>query len=218
MTLTAALNGVPISTGNVVIPAVGIWHADLVLADNGDTPTAGRLVILLGGATLSATAIRATAFAGRTELRVVGGAAAWRNTVAPKAYGPTSAAAVISDTAATAGELVNPSPLASSMIPAYLRTMDRASKVLQDLAPDTWWMDFSGTMQFGPRPSLPIGSQFDALSVRGAPGRYSIATNTPGDWLPGATFTGPTIASAVTISRVRHVVAPGSLRTEVMAA
>jgi hypothetical protein len=213
--LTASLAGAPVVYGNVVLPAVGIWHADLVL---DSSPTLGqRMTLALSGATLTCSVIRQASFAGRTECRVVGGAAGWRMAVPPKLYSQPLASSVLSDVAGTVGELINVAPAAANLLPDYVRTADLASKVLQDLYPDAWWMDLTGMMQLTPRPTSPIGSQFDVVRVRGESGLYTIATDTPGDWLPGATFVGPTLSALATISRVRHEIKSGKLRTEVLA-
>jgi hypothetical protein len=79
-----------------------------------------------------------------------------------------------------------------------------------------WWMDSMGTVQTSVRPATPITSSFVVENVHGAGGRYIIATESPGDWAPGSTFSGPT-ANAV-VNLVRHVLTEDSLRTEVLAA
>jgi hypothetical protein len=76
-------------------------------------------------------------------------------------------------------------------------------------------MDPSGVVQTKPRVGS-IATQFDALQVRGAPGIYEIGTETPSDWLPGNTFTGPTVSA--TISRTMIDISAERLRVEVMVA
>jgi hypothetical protein len=217
----ATLTGIAIYRLHLVIPALGLWHADVDLAEATDV--LGPQTLLLSGSSWSCAVIRAVDFAGIRSLRLVGGTAGWRKPVTALQYAsavgvPT--ATVLADAASLVGELppvLDPS-VATTVGKAFVRQSGPASLVLQQLEDLTilpqWWLDATGIVQTMPRPGTPIASQFDAQQVRGCAGWYRIATDSPGDWMPGRTFAGSTVSG--TISRVEHRVAKGELWTEVL--
>lgn len=210
----ASLSGIPIMSGRMVIPFVGAWHASLVLTL--PTPSPGPQPLLIGTATWLCAPVRDVAFAGQRGVLVVGGSGGWRRSVSPKQYGQGTVpvAAILADAAAACGEM---QPVgATGTVSAYCRkgSPATAGTVLQELLGDAWYIDATGVVQAKPRPPKPIVSQFQAMSVDGATGIYEIATDSLGDWIPGATFSGPTVSG--TVSRVMHTFAPDMIRTEVM--
>jgi hypothetical protein len=213
----ADLTGVPIMSLALTVPMAGIWHADVVCDVTVDI--AGPQVLTLSNSAWVCTPIRATDFAGRREVRLVGGQAGWRKPVPFKQYqspGGVPTAMVLGDTAAFVQE---PPPVVdSTQAPtvgvAYVRQAGLASLVLQGLLGDAWYMSPQGIVQTAPRLPTPIVSPFTVMDVRGASGRYTIATEFPGDWAPGSVFVSPTASG--TVNLVRHVLREESLRTEVM--
>jgi hypothetical protein len=214
----ADLNGVDVLHGRLTLPLTGLWHADIVLDAAQDST--GPQALTLAGTTWTGATVRAIDFVGRRGIRIVAGTGGWRTVIPAKQYGalPASTTAVLSDAAVACGELP---PVVDPSVPpyvgaAYLRANDRASLVLQQVLGDEWWADSSGRVQTAPRPATAIVSSFQALDVEGAAGWYEIATDFPGDWLPGATFSGPTVSG--TVNRVEHTIEPERLRTRVMVA
>jgi hypothetical protein len=218
----ADLSGIPISRLHLVIPALGLWHADVVLTSTTDLT--GPQTLVLAGSSWTCAAVRAVDFAGSRSVRLVAGAAGWRKPVPAQQYASPAGVptvTVLGDAAAIVGE--SP-PVLAPTVPAtlgaaYVRQTGKASLVLADLQDRgvlTWWADATGIVQTMPRPSLAIGSPFAAEAVQGAAGWYRITTESPGDWLPGATFTDPTVSGIV--SRVEHRIDRGDLWTEVLAA
>lgn len=225
MSYYASLAGGPVVAAVLSVPKAGIWHVDLVLS-SAPTIAPGPQPFVLAGSTWMCSVIRQVTFAGRTEARLVGGAAGWRSTVPAKQYaspGGVSLPMVLGDLASLIQE--NPPVLDPSLAPTvgngFVRRGGLASNTLQRLQhmgvfTNGWWMDSMGTVQTSVRPATPITSSFVVENVHGAGGRYIIATESPGDWAPGSTFSGPT-ANAV-VNLVRHVLTEDSLRTEVLAA
>jgi hypothetical protein len=220
LTAFASLSGIPIVGLHLVIPALGLWHVDAVLSQMTDV--SGLQVLQLSGSTWTCTAVRAADFAGASGLRLVAGAAGWRKNVPAKQYASPAGvptATVLGDAAASVGEAP---PVLDLSVPAtvgnnYVRQDGAASLVLNDLQNRGvlhWWADPSGVVQTMPRPSSAVASPFVAEAVYGASGWYRIATEFPGNWLPGSTFTGATVSG--TISRVEHRIAHGRLWTEVL--
>jgi hypothetical protein len=220
----ASLSGIPITRLHLVVPAQGIWHADVALTTAIDVP--GPQTLLLAGSTWIGAVVRAVDFSGVRGVRLVGGAGGWRKTVPALPYGPSPVgvptSTILGDLAATIQEL--PPVLDPTVLPTvgnyYVRQHGAASLVLWDLLAaevlQTWWMNPAGVIQTSIRLPVVILSPFVAEAVRGESGWYRIATDSPGDWIPGATFASPTVSG--TISRVEHRIQRGRFWTEVLAA
>jgi hypothetical protein len=222
--LFASLGGVPVIRARLVVPYSGIWHADVTLDRVLPAPLVGPQILSIGGSTWNCSVVRTIDFAGIREARLVGGLGGWRRPI-PAAVIPTPLtspagvplSAVLAVAASLAGELpVSTVGFLGSPVlgPAYAFQAGPMSLVLQDVLGDAWWMDPTGKIQTAPRLPTPILSPWTAMAVDGAGGRYEIATESPGDWQPGATFVGP-VASG-TVSRVAYALTGDSLRVEVM--
>jgi hypothetical protein len=199
------LDGKRIVSGSINIPFWGTWSGDVVLA----LPDAisHQPVLTFGGLSLQASVFRASSFAGSRSVRLLGGAGGWRKPVAQKPYnqpGGIQLSLILNDLAQEVGETVRiaqDGPVGSF----FVRQAAKAQFVLRQLAGPLWWIDPAGVTQIGPRPNLPIKSQFDVLDSSGARGEFRIATETYQDWLPGNTFTAPTVTGVQTISMVTIV-------------
>jgi hypothetical protein len=203
------------------VPFSGIWHADVQL-DRSVGTVAGPQVLELAGSQWSCAPVRFGDYAGTRRVRLVGGTGGWRTSV-PSALLPSPFTSplgvpisVVLATASTiAGELP-PSlvgyPGSPLLGPAYVFKSGPMSLVLQDVLGDAWWMDPTGVVQTAPRAPTPIVSEWSAVAYDGACGELHVATDAPGDWMPGATFIGP-VASG-TVSRVAHELTGDTLRTK----
>ena len=217
----ATLSGIPIVGLHLVVPAVGIWHADVTLATALDVP--GPQTLLLSGSTWVGSVVRGIDFAGQRQVRIVGGQGGWRKAVPALEYQsavgvPTQT--VLADAAALVQELP---PVIDASVPFsvgnyWVRSAGAASLVLWELLRlaflAQWWMDPTGIVQTMVRPSTPILTPFVVENVVGSAGWYKVTTESPGDWLPGRTFSGPT--SAGTLSRVEHRISRGKFWTEIL--
>lgn len=212
------LSGVLVHRMRLVVPFSGRWHADLVLVAAQDI--AGPQTLNLAGTAWTCAYIRAIDFAGERGVRVVAGAGGWGQRIPDKQYGPGASITtqmVTSDAALACGE---PAPVIDTSVPstvgnAYLRQAGPAVTVLQQFLGPAWWTDTGGRVQTAPRAGT-VSSAFSAIRVEGATGIYEIATEAPTDWMPGVSFSGPTVSG--TVSRVTHVIDRDTFRTEVMAA
>lgn len=217
--LYADLSGLPVVMATLVIPYSGIWHADVRV----DRAVGGALttpqVLTLAGTTWACTPIRAVAFSGSIHYRLVGGTAGWRSTVPFMPYFSPSGVPTSMVTTDVAGVAREIPPIIDPTIPPtvgtyFCRQAGPASLVLNQVLGDRWWMDPTGTVQTIPRPPTLVASPFDAIDAAGEMGRYIIATEFPLQWLPGATFLGPTVSG--TVSRVVFELKSGTFRTEVL--
>jgi hypothetical protein len=213
----ATLNGIELISLALVLPFSGIWHADMVL--QSDSVVGTPQALMLDGTTYVCAPVRVTDFAGRLMIRVVGGQGGWRTPINAKQYSSPAgvpSSTVLLDAASEAGELppVVVASVPSVLGPGWVRPAGVASLTLRQVLGDAWWLDPSGVVQTAQRAATPIASPFTVIDVHGSPGIVEVATESPGDWVPGATFSGPTQSG--TISRVLHRVTGDRLRTEVM--
>lgn len=214
----ANVNGERIVSGSMVIPEYGAPMGDVVLATSGAIPK--DITVTVGALAMVANSFRMASFAGSRSVRFVGGKGGWRTQVAAQHYkstGGVKASLVAKDAAAAVGETVN---VQNDRVLGTMWTRETgpASRVLTQLS-RLWWIDPDGTTQLADaRPSSPITSVFTVVAWSGAKGRFDIATESVQDWMPGRTFTSPTVTKTQRISMVQlDVDGDGKLRLVVLA-
>lgn len=214
----AALNGRRVISGAITFPYYGAWVADVVLSVSDTIPTLSTLT--LEDLTLSCAVYRQFSFAGSRSARLVGGFGGWRKTIPAQAYqsaGGIKASLLLGDAAALVGEKVNV-VTDQTVGSLFVREAAPAQRLLRQLAGSLWWVDSKGTTQVGPRTSTAILSSFTAVEWSGAKGRFNIATEKLSDWMPGQTFTSPTVTATQTIGSTTIAIDnDGTLRLTVLA-
>lgn len=226
MTFFASANGFQIVSGSLLIPLVGAWTADVVLA-TADALT-GQVEVVLGNLTLLGTVYRSDPYGGQTRARLVGGYGGWRTTIPPQGYGTSSGvklSTVIGDAAAACGEQI--SIFADITIgQAFARCAfveSVASDVLWQMIAlgymSAWRVDPAGVTQTGPWPMTAAQTPFIPTDQRPDEGVIVIATEDYASWMPGCTFSHPLLAEAYTSAGVQYVwTNDGDFRFEVLTA
>lgn len=213
----ASLGGSRVVSGSTAIPLYGLWCADIGLA--GDTVVPEDTSLVLGNLTLKAHVYRQATFAGSRMCRLVGGFGGWRKIVSAKQYALPSGlklSLVLKDTAMTVGESVNV-PVDSVIGTGFVRENRQASKVLHQIAGESWYVDPAGVTQIQAWPAKPINSGFTVEHQNGAEGRLSIATEDYASWLPGSTFKSPFLEGTYAIGGISHKFSDdGTFRLEVL--
>jgi hypothetical protein len=199
----ATANGGRVVTASVGIPLRGLWQADLTVAipDQLASPVA----LTLGNLSLLGAVYRQSAFAGQQMARLVGGYGGWRSTVPAQSYQSPAGiklSTVLLDVAAACGEQVNVQA-DSTIGTAYVRELGPASRVLGALVGAAWYVDATGVTQIGARTPVAITSPFTVEAWDATKGLLRIATEDYASWMPGNTFSGPTVPTAQTISFTR---------------
>lgn len=220
MTLFAELNGAQIAEGRITIPAYGAPHADVTLVKELPSVAPGSPLVV-GDLTLTMTPWRPVVpFQGKTRLRMIGGFGGWRSVLPPFPYKlpqGVKLSLVLGDAARSVKEkLVLGED--RSLGKFYVRERAPASRLLNSLVPNAWWIDPDGTTRTGARASSTIASTFTVVSFDGARGVASIATEHLKDFVPGRTMSGGTLATMITIDSIVHTISKGAIRTEVLAA
>lgn len=213
-----------IVSARITLPSWGAACGDAQLADDDAVPERGALTI--GNLSLVMTAIRGAtpsgAFAGSRALRLVAGAGGWRQPAARAMYADVNGvrlATILRDVAAKVGEAVSlAAPYATNVVGLFwAREEAPASRTLRNTVGTAWYVDAAGVTQIGDRPTVPITSEF-VPTFKPELGLWTIATEDPLSWVPGATFTTPLVPGTHTVSSVSVVLADSKLRLEVLTA
>lgn len=217
MSAYASLGAARIISGHVTILRYGIWTADVLL--DLTTEIAAQTTLTIGDLVLTAHVYRMATFAGSRSALALGGFGGWLRELPPRAYRSASGvllSIVLGDAAREVGESIvvaNDVSLGTQ----FTRERMQAGKLLRQLAGPDWWVANDGVTHVGPRPSGAISSPFTAISYSASKGRVEIATENLADWMPGRSFTAPTMPTARTIQSVIHTLTnEGTTRTEVL--
>jgi hypothetical protein len=211
-----------IVSARITLPAWGAAVGDAQLADDAAVPA--RATLTIGNLALVMTARRgggaAGAFAGSRGLRLVAGADGWRQTCPRQFYADPlgiKLATVLRDAAVKVGESVALSSAYASRAVGVFWSREEApaSRTLKNTIGNAWWIDALGVTQIGERPTTRITSAF-VPTFDPARGQWTIATEDPLSWRPGATFTTPLVTGTHTVSSVSLVLADSKLRLEVL--
>ena len=221
MSLFASVNGIRIVSGQLMIPLVGMWTADVQLAT--DQPVTGRATVVVGNLTLIGTVYRSQAYGGQTRARIVAGVGGWRTIIPAQGYGSAGGVLlshVLLDAAAACGETIT-IPSDTTIGNGYARANSIASDVLwqmlqQDFI-ESWYIDPDG-MTWA-RAWLPgsIATPFLPSDQRPDEGVIEIATEDYASWMPGTSFAHPLLEGTYTNAGVHYVWTPdGQFRFEVL--
>jgi hypothetical protein len=211
MSYFASVGGFQIVSGSLIVPLVGAWTADLVLA--GEETLSGKVSVVIGNLTLAGAVYRSEAYGGQTKCRLVAGAGGWRTPIPVQGYGSPNGimlSALLDDAAAACGETVNVSN-DQSIGNGYAR-VSFASSVASDVLwhmidlgfIPAWYVDVNGTTQTQAWPSSTVGTPFVPSNQDPAHGQIDIATEDYASWLPGCSFTHPLLSGTYTSAGVEY--------------
>lgn len=212
----ATLNGNRIISCRITIPNQGAWSADVILATSELIPS--NVILVVGDLKLVGTVVRMASFSGSRSARIVGGGAGWRKVLKSRSYSNITGVrlqSILNDAARESGE--NMAPFSDKSVGTnYVRDKNPAEYVLRYWAPN-WWIDTDGKTHVEPRKSTPILSLFTVESWSGGKGLFEISTEKVSDWVPGRTFSSPTVTQEQTISQVSiEMNNDGKLRLQVL--
>lgn len=202
MTALLALNGKRITSLMLTVPQYGAWIADVSLAEA--TAVDASVELIVGNLTLRGTVVRAADFGGTQTARLVAGGNGWGRVIPELGYSQSAGiqlSAVLADAARECGESIvvaNDHTIGTT----YLRLADPAERVLHLLAGGAWWVDNDGVTQTADRTTGRITTPFTVEHWYGGKGAFEIATEDLASWMPGRSFTAPTVTTEQTISMV----------------
>ncbi len=185
--LYVTVNGLPCSWCRVTVGYIGAWTAEVRLPV--DTELTTPITLRVGKLTLvgSQVADMNGAYMTQRQARIAGGKAAWGNDVAPRGYhndAGVKARLVVEDIAREIGETLGTFiPAAERVGIDFAREAGPASRALERCIGSTsWWVDYAGVTQVGPRPS----STPD-------PGAYELLAYDPSDRIASFTADDPSV-------------------------
>jgi len=181
------LNGETAARLRVQVPAWGAWWADVDLVSPVELDVGASASLDVADVALTGTVVSGGVAYNRAAYRVVGGAGGWGRVVAAAPYrddGGVKVATVLSDAAAAAGETLAGVPT-TRVGPHYARSNAVASRVLNELAPRGWYVDFDGVTQIGQRAETVYDSDATRVRVDRRVGVVELATQTLDGLVPG---------------------------------
>jgi hypothetical protein len=208
----ATLNGAPVLTCRVSIPAFGLWWAEVECG--GPDVLTGPVALVLDDLTLRGTVVTGGAYQTRTRYRIVGGAGGWGRSIAAKSYANdlgVKSAIILRDAALACGETMGVVPPTDAAGPAFVRAAGPASRTLEALYPRGWYVDEKGITQVGRRLPVPFTGSAQRMVNDAAMSSIELAPDAgnASKLLPGA------IVDDVEAADVEHVVDGGTHRATV---
>ena len=194
-------NGVPVVRGELVLPRIGVWHAELELEDDSVQAGAVELSWWDQQLTLHGVVRYGGAENGTSHVHVLGGAGGLTATVPPKAFRNVPRRTVVLALLALAGESLSPRAdptWLSTMLPFWTlmqSTVGRSLTLMVEMQPGiSWRVLANGKFWFGPEAWGRVDVDYDEISR--TPGAYQmeISTETPA-LMPGCTFQGQRIST-----------------------
>lgn len=198
MTL-ARLNGNPCSRVRAQVPAWGLWWADVDTTEPVELARGDAATLTIADVTAVGVVASGGVHAGRGAYRVIAGLGGWSLDVSRRAYANDLGVrvdGVIRDAARDVGEAVEGVP-DTRVGPHYTRFAGLASRVLHELAPQSWRVDFDGVTRFGSRASTTYTGDAPRVHVDRRVGVVDLATEAIGDLVPGVVVDGMAPASDV---------------------
>jgi hypothetical protein len=227
MSYFATANGLPVIGGSLLIPLVGAWTADLVLAGQDPLPV-GPATVVIGNLTLQGTVYRSAVYGGQVKARLVAGAGGWRNPVPPQGYGNPGGiqlSTVLGDVAVATGESIIVAAdvnigtaYARVAFPSSVASDVLWQMVAQGFIP-SWRVDVDGITRTDAWPATVIGTPFTVTDQRPEEGLVEVATEDYASWLPGCVFSAPQLDTSYTSAGVLYRWgSDGAMRFDVLTA
>lgn len=218
-------NSVPVLSGTIALPLVGVWTADLVLDQvDGTGFDAGTRVTIKAedGVELTGTVSpdRSGTFLDSVHVRVVGGAAGMPTVVQPRAYVQPGAYVrdVLNGIATDSGETLS-TTISASLLNTNLTAWAVMSvpavqallALIDIIAPSAHWRILNdGKLWVGEETWTTATPEYVELSANPSEGVFDLGVDSP-SIVPGCTIDG-----IGKIGRVEHTIEAGKIRTRVL--
>lgn len=205
----ATINGNTVIKARLQIPKWGVWWATVEL----DKPIelTGAVSLVIADLELHGTVKSGGPWQGRARYHVAGGAGAWATVIPSKDYSNdlgVKLETIATDAASACGERLGAIP-STRVGPKYVRRSGRASLVLDDYAPQAWYVDGAGVTQFGARTAASFTAKHVVQSHDVAHSRLVVAAESIATLLPGA------IVDGVEALDVVHELSSAGLRSTI---
>jgi hypothetical protein len=190
----ATLQGHRVTQARATIPAWGCWYADASI--DGEHTLTGSVTLKIADLTLVGTVLSGSAAQGRSSYRIVGGKGGWGFTIPRKSYANDAGvkhSTILTDAANECGETLGTVSTTERVGPAFVRQEGPASRVLQAIAPQAWYVNEAGVTQLGARAAGALVGKVTRIEpVDRARGKVVLATEQIATILPGVVVDGLT--------------------------
>ena len=216
MGLNSTLNGLRVVDARVTIPAWGLWYADATV--DGDKPVTGAVDLVVADLALKGTVLSGGVTNGRTHVRIVAGAGGWGKAIKANAWAndaEVKASTGLLDAAKAAGETIDAATVPTSRVGSHFarKGNEPASRSLQHIAPEGWYVGEDGITRIGKRAPSTLPANVTRESVDRARGVAVLASDSIAKILPGVDVDG-----LVAVDVEHTISAEGGLRSTIWGA
>lgn len=208
--MIASLAGERVTSARSTIPGWGCWYAEASI--DGEHALSGAVELVMADLTLKGTILSGGPQKGRSSFIIVGGKGKWGKTIPRKSYANDAGvkvSTVLGDAAREAGETLELSST-DRVGPAFVRAEGPASRVLEQIAPATWYVGEDGITRLGKRPRKPFNGNAPRVSpVDLARRTVTLASEKIAALVPGA------VVDGIEAVDVLHEIGPSGLRTTI---
>lgn len=210
---SATLNGHKVTDARLTIPAWGASYHDVSI--DGEVSLSGAATLVVADLTIKGTFLSGGPAVGRSYFRIVAGSGGWGKLLPKKAYANdlgVKFTTVLGDAASAVGETIvfSDADKATKLGPAFVRAEAPASRLLELLAPNNWYISEDGATHFGQRSKTTLNSKAARVTpLDKARGTLTLASETIANILPGIVVDG---LEAVDVEH--EISAKGGLRSK----
>lgn len=211
----ATIDGHRLTALRVHVPFSGVWYADADVAE--DVSLAGKVEITLGKLTLKGTVLpsHSGSFGMASKVRVIAGSGGWQRAIPAKNYHSDAgikAVTIIQDAARIAGEsLGTVQPPKERIGIDYIRSAGPASRVLDQLVPNLWHVDYQGVTHVGKRSTSPA-SGYELLEYDSRNKVATLAIEDASNVTIGSIIQGASLPEAQTVRELEIILDSDKLR------
>lgn len=199
--LSTSDDGAVVRRARVQIPSWGLWWADVDVQSELALERGDAVTLTIDDVALVGTVVDGGAAFGRAAYRIVAGTGGWSTLVSAAAYRDdvgVAVASVVRDVASLVGETVGTLPT-TRLATHYARSAGHASRVLHDVAPRAWYVDFDGVTQLGVRATTVYDGRATRVAVTPGAAYVDLATDDLAALVPGVIVDGAEPATDVEI-------------------
>lgn len=207
----ATLNGHRVTHGIVSIPAWGCWYAEVSI--DGEAKLSGSVELRVGDLDLRGTVLSGGPDKGRAHYRVVAGAGGWGRTV--KASDESNdlgvrLSTVLASVATAVGEELDLATVPATRLgPKFARPSGLARQVLDQIAPQNWYVGEDGVTRIGRRARATYSKPVARGKLDLAHGTVTVATESIASIVPGIVIEG------IEATDVEHEISSEGLRSTI---
>jgi len=191
--MIGAVNGVSASKMRATISASGAPWVDATLVDELELERGAAVSVTFADQTIAGVVASGGVFAGRSAYRIIGGKGGWfKSLPAGEPYADdlgVEVSVVLGDAARSAGETLADLP-STRLGTRFARIAGPASRVLNELAPRNWYVDFAGVTRIGQRPVTTYSGDAPRTRVDKSIGVIELAAESLAGLVPGVIVDG----------------------------